>query len=104
MVLGSATFLKKIGSRTQSDPKFSQRGGGVSCVDARIKRFWNVFLACVHLRKNFRNGVLAHSITKIPVALSHLHARIKGLKSIKGLGVCFLYITMSCAYREHAVV
>jgi hypothetical protein len=30
-------FLKKIGSRTHSDPKFDQRGGGVSYIDAREK-------------------------------------------------------------------
>jgi hypothetical protein len=33
-------FLKKIGSRMQSsDTKFSRRGGGVSYIDARKKRF-----------------------------------------------------------------
>jgi hypothetical protein len=33
----SATFLNKIGSRSHSDPKFGQRGGGVSCISARKK-------------------------------------------------------------------
>jgi hypothetical protein len=33
----SAIFLKKIGSRTHSDPRFGQRGEGLSFSDARIK-------------------------------------------------------------------
>jgi hypothetical protein len=35
--LRSAIFLKKIGSGTHSDSKFSQRGGGVNYVSARKK-------------------------------------------------------------------
>jgi hypothetical protein len=53
-----------------SDPKFGQRGGGGSYIDAREERFWNTVLACVLLRKRFQNGVLAHSITKIPLSVS----------------------------------
>jgi hypothetical protein len=51
----------------QSDPKFGRRGGGVSYIDARQKRFWNPILACILLR-NFQNGVPAHTITKIPLS------------------------------------
>jgi hypothetical protein len=65
MYICRAIFLKKIGSRTHSDPKFSQRRGGVSYIDARKKRFQNAGPACVVLRKNFWNGVLVCSITKI---------------------------------------
>jgi hypothetical protein len=39
--------------------------------DARKERFWNNILACV-LRKNFWNGALAHSVTKIPLGLSYI--------------------------------
>jgi hypothetical protein len=45
-----------------SDPKFGRRGGGVSYIDARGKRFQNAILACVVLRKNFQNSFPAHSI------------------------------------------
>jgi hypothetical protein len=37
LVVDSATFLKKIGSGTHSDPKFSWIGGGVSYIDGRKK-------------------------------------------------------------------
>jgi hypothetical protein len=53
----NAIFLKKIGSGTHSDPKFGRRGGGVSYIDDRKKRFRNAVPVCVLLRKNFRNGV-----------------------------------------------
>jgi hypothetical protein len=33
--VGSAIFLKKIGSGTHSDPKFGRSGGGVSYIDDR---------------------------------------------------------------------
>jgi hypothetical protein len=45
--------------------KFDWRGGRVRYTNAR-KKFRNAVLACVLLGKNFQNGVLAHSITKIP--------------------------------------
>jgi hypothetical protein len=35
------------------------------------KRFWDAVPACILLRKNFWNGVLARSITKIPLVLPH---------------------------------
>jgi hypothetical protein len=54
----------------QSDPKFGQQEGGVNYVDARKKSFWNTIPACALLRKNFRNGVLVCSNTKIPLILS----------------------------------
>jgi hypothetical protein len=31
------------------------------------KRFWNAIPACVILRKNFQNGVLVCSVTKVPL-------------------------------------
>jgi hypothetical protein len=63
----SYNFLKKIGSGRRSDSKFGQRGGGVTCINARKKRFWKAILACVLLRQNLQNSVSAHSITKIPL-------------------------------------
>jgi hypothetical protein len=39
IVTVSASFLKKIGSRRHSDPKFGRRGGGVSHIDPRGKSF-----------------------------------------------------------------
>jgi hypothetical protein len=38
-----------------------------SYIDARKKRFWNAVPVCV-LRKNFCNGVPAHSITEIALS------------------------------------
>jgi hypothetical protein len=35
------------------------------------KTLWNAVPACVLLRKSFRNGVLARSVTKIPLILIH---------------------------------
>jgi hypothetical protein len=67
MVSASAVFLKKIGSGKHSDPKFGWRAGGVCCIDAKKKRFQNTILACVLLRNNFWNGVMTHSIPKIPL-------------------------------------
>jgi hypothetical protein len=43
-------------------------GGGH--IDARKKRFWDVVPACALHRKNFQNGIPAHSVTKIPICLS----------------------------------
>jgi hypothetical protein len=63
--MSSAIFLKKIGSGMHSDPKFGWRGGGVSYIDAREKRFQNTIPACALLRKNFSNNILACSVTKI---------------------------------------
>jgi hypothetical protein len=40
-----------------------------SYADARKKRFQNAIPLCVLLRKNIWNGVLVHSITKIPLVL-----------------------------------
>jgi hypothetical protein len=42
---------------------------GVSYTDPRKKGFWNAVVACVLLIKNFQNGILACSITKIPLGL-----------------------------------
>jgi hypothetical protein len=67
-LLLSAIFLKKIGSGTYSDPKFGQREGGASYIDAGKKRFQDAVPACV-LRKNFQNSIPAYSITKIPLPL-----------------------------------
>jgi hypothetical protein len=55
---------------TQSDPKFGRRGGSVSHIDARKKGFRNTVPACTLVRKNFWNGVLARSITRIPLLAS----------------------------------
>jgi hypothetical protein len=41
-----------------------EKGGGVSYIDARTKRFRDAVRACAFLRKNFRNGVPARSVTK----------------------------------------
>jgi hypothetical protein len=43
--------------------------GGVIYTSARERSFWDAVTACVLLRKNFQNGVLARSITKIPLVL-----------------------------------
>jgi hypothetical protein len=56
----SAIFLQKIRSVTRSGRRFGRRAGGVSFMDAREK-----VPDCVLLRKDFRNGVLARSVTKI---------------------------------------
>jgi hypothetical protein len=48
-----------------SHPKFCLREGGVSYIDARKERFRDAVLACILLRKNFQNGVLVRSVTKI---------------------------------------
>jgi hypothetical protein len=45
----------------------------VSYTDACEKRVQNTVPACVLLRKNFWNGVLAHSVTKIPLLTSSTH-------------------------------
>jgi hypothetical protein len=71
MVVSSVVFLKKISSGTRSDPKFGRRGRCVSYINARKTRFRNTFPACVLLRKYFKNGVLARSITKIPPLLDN---------------------------------
>jgi hypothetical protein len=65
MVSLSAIFLKIIGSRTHSDPKFSWKGG-ISYNDARKKVPEN-FPVCVLLRKNLRNSIPARPVTKIPL-------------------------------------
>jgi hypothetical protein len=38
---------------------------GISYTDPRKRRFWNAVLDYIFLRKNIRNGVPEHSITKI---------------------------------------
>jgi hypothetical protein len=48
-----------------SATKFDRSGGGVNYIQAREKGFRNAVSACVLLRKNFRNGVHARSVTKI---------------------------------------
>jgi hypothetical protein len=68
--MNSAIFLEKVGSGMHSDPKFSQRGGGVSSINARKKTFWNAILVCVLLRKNFLNGGLAHSAVRMPLNMN----------------------------------
>jgi hypothetical protein len=50
-----AIFLKKISSGKHTDPKFGWRGGGVSYIDARKRRFRNAVPAFISLRKNFRH-------------------------------------------------
>jgi hypothetical protein len=52
----SSAVIKKIRSGTRSDPEFDRRGGGVSYIDARKKRFQNAVPACVLVRKNFRTA------------------------------------------------
>jgi hypothetical protein len=68
-----AVFLKKMG--THSDPNVGQKGGGTIAMPGKEK-FWNAFLGCILLRKNFQNGVLACSFTKIPLGV------IKNMKSL----------------------
>jgi hypothetical protein len=59
-----------MGSGTHSDPKFDQRVGNVSYIDARKKSFRNAVSLCVLLRKNFRNGVASRSVTKMLLVIS----------------------------------
>jgi hypothetical protein len=66
----SAIFQKKIGSRTHSDPKFGWRGG-VSYINV-MSLIQNTVPACVTLRKNFQNGVLARSVTKVPLIVTNM--------------------------------
>jgi hypothetical protein len=49
---------------------------GVSYTDPRKRRFQNVILGCVLLRKNFWNGVLAYSFTKILLAVDKESASV----------------------------
>jgi hypothetical protein len=67
IITGRAIFLKKKGFGIHSDTKFGRRGGGVSYMNAREKRFQNAIPAGGLLRKNFWNGIVARSITKIPL-------------------------------------
>jgi hypothetical protein len=61
-------FFSKRFRKTKSDPKFGQTGV-VLVTPMPGKKFWNAIPACIMLRKNSWNGVLAHSITKIPLIL-----------------------------------
>jgi hypothetical protein len=65
LIVTSAIFVKKIGSRVHSDSEFGRRGRGVSYIDAREEKV----PAWILLRKNFQNGVLARSVTKISLIL-----------------------------------
>jgi hypothetical protein len=56
-------------SGTHSDSTFGRRGGGVSCTDARGKRFQNTVPVFVLLGMHLRNGVPARSVTKILLAV-----------------------------------
>jgi hypothetical protein len=62
----SAIFIWKKVLECKERPKIRLERGGVSYTNARKKGFWNAIMACVLLRKNFQNGVLAPSITKYP--------------------------------------
>jgi len=44
----------------------------------RKRRFQNAVLGCVHLRKNFRNGVPVLSVTEIPLLLLILDLALDG--------------------------
>jgi hypothetical protein len=64
-ILHSAIFLKKIGSGMHSDPKFDQRGGGDSYINAKEKTFQNAVPVCVLVRKllEWRSGTFHHKNT-----------------------------------------
>jgi hypothetical protein len=53
------SFLMSLSSRMHSDPKFGQRGWGVSHINARKKRFQNAIPACILQRKNYQKSVPA---------------------------------------------
>jgi hypothetical protein len=63
----SAIFLKKIGSGMHRVTQNSVRDGEVSVISMPGKKIQNTILACVLLRSNFWNSVLACSIAKIPM-------------------------------------
>jgi hypothetical protein len=69
MAVLSAVFLFKRFQNVKSDPKFDRRGVMLLIKMPERKRFWNIVLVCVLLRKNFQNSVLVHSITKIPLVV-----------------------------------
>jgi hypothetical protein len=70
LVIFSAIFVKKIGSGTHRVTQKSVRKGEVLVISMPgKKRFHNTVAACVLLRKNFQNGILAHSITKMPLVI-----------------------------------
>jgi hypothetical protein len=99
-----AIFLKKIGSGTNSDPKFCRRWGGISYIDARAKKFRNVVSACVILRKIFRNGVPARSVTKIPLNIMVFMAfyslsRQSPVKCLKQVMVAYFNVLSNSSCR-----
>jgi hypothetical protein len=59
----STDFLKKIVSRTHSDPKFGRRGREVILMPG--KEFQNAVPACILQRKNVWNDITVRSVTKI---------------------------------------
>jgi hypothetical protein len=65
----SVIFLKKIISGTHRLTQNSVGEGEVLGLLMRGKKFRDAVPACVHLRRNFRNGFPALSITKIPLTL-----------------------------------
>jgi hypothetical protein len=53
---------------------------GGSYASARDKRFRNAFPACVLLRKNFRDGVPARFVTKIPLDITKVSHSLNALE------------------------
>jgi hypothetical protein len=84
-MFGSAIFSKKKKFQNAwSDPKFGQRGKVlVIPMPGGKKRFQNAVLACIVLRKNFRNGVLAHSIATIPLIFGEGYMSIQFLQFVQ---------------------
>jgi len=72
IAINQCYFSKENRFRIASDPKFGQRRGGVSYMDAGKNRFQNAALACVLLRKNFWNSFAAHSVTENTPAINPL--------------------------------
>jgi hypothetical protein len=55
LVVAIAVFITKIGSRTHSDQKLSQSGGGISFIDARKK--FPEHRSGLRSEKELQNGV-----------------------------------------------
>jgi hypothetical protein len=71
MVITSATLLKNLGSGTQSvTQNLAREKRLVVPMPGKKKRFWNTIPVCVLLRDNLWNGVMACSITKLPLVIT----------------------------------
>jgi tRNA pseudouridine-54 N-methylase len=60
------------------------------------KKFRNAVQACVLLRKSFRNGVLARSVTKIPLVLCDLQGKDRDIKDLQNISnTAYIYMVPS---------